>query len=162
MNVYDVFAHTQRLAASCRQLPAVDTYIPMASLVEGKWFVLHMPTMTSHTLEDMDNQDAAVIIKRDIVTHEITKELLEACNNIKHGIIETLVGASQADLDAARDKIALRYGASAPLYAAEARAAFSGYSVDEVRLAVIHIAQDPSTEGLATINLADLAESDES
>ncbi len=159
MNVLDPYAHQARPLDECVALLFSGDYVPVKSLVAGKWFALHVRTNQSFKLSELPEDADGKMIENTILSHELSEMLLEACYEVRFRMVE-VVTPSEAELADAKTRIDSRYG-QPPRPAAEARASFSGYTSNEVRLATIRLSEtlpDGVFEGVELIRISELVE----
>jgi hypothetical protein len=159
MNVYDPYAHQTRALEEVTALLFAGDYIPVKSLREGKWFAVHFKTNRSFKLSELPDDANGKMIEDVILSHELSGELLEACYEVRFRMVE-VAAPSEAELEEAKARIDSRFG-NPPRPAAEARALFSGYTPDEVRLATVRLSEkllDDTLESIERVRVSELAE----
>ena len=159
MNVYDPYAHDERQLEECTALLFAGDYVPVKSTCEDKWFAVHMRTNRSFRLSDLPEDADGKMIQDTILSHELSNELLEACYEVRFRMVE-VAPPSEAELDEAKARLDARYG-QPPRPAAEARALFSGYTPDEVRLATVRLSDvllDDTLRSIERVRISDLVE----
>jgi len=159
MNVYDPYAHAERPLEECTALLFAGDYIPVKSVIEDKWFAVHMRTNRSFKLSNLPEDANGKMLQDTILSHELSNELLEACYEVRFRMVE-VAPPSEAELDEAKARIDSRYG-QPPRPAAEARALFSGYRPGEVRLATIRLSEkllDDTMASIERVRISALAE----
>ena len=159
MNVYDPYAHCERSLDETTALAFTGDYVPVKSVREGKWFAVHFKTNRSFKLSDLPEDADAKMLENAILSHELSDELLEACYEVRFRMVE-VDPPSEAELEESKARIDSRFGQS-PRAAAEARASFSGYKPDEVRLATVRLSEkllDETLESVERIKISDLVE----
>jgi hypothetical protein len=159
MNVYDPYVHRERPIDEATALRFAGDYVPVKSLRADKWFVVHFRTNRSFKLSELPEDADGKMIESMISAHELSSLLLEACYEARFRMVE-VAPPSKAELEEAKAWIDSRYG-SPPRAAAEARALFSGYKPDEVRLATVRLSEkllDETVESTERVRISALAE----
>ena len=152
MRVHDLYAHTTVPLNEATTARAVGDYVPVRSLVEGKWYAVYLPSNNSHNILDIVPQTRK-LIEREINTFELTEALMAACANVRAGLVES------ADTVLGRDAVIEAFGLCA-YTTARARARKEGFTEDEVNQATAALDEVPALERLEenTVCVSDLLE----
>lgn len=159
MRVYDPYANVTRSIDEITTARAVGDYVPVRSLVEGKWFALYLPSNNSHRLSDLSGELRG-LLEREANTHELCAVLLERCEALDGGLFES-VELSEQELADARMSMLDDYGATA-YKSARVKARSRGYTPETIDRAMALLTREPTLEeireGVEAVDIRSLAE----